>query len=76
MVAGDDGTSRAFLPTATGPRTFGHGGAACQLGFADPVTGLSFAFLTNGYPTSGYERSRQGLNRIINIANLAADCFG
>lgn len=76
VVAGEDGTSRAFLPTATGPRTFGHGGAACQIGFADPDTGLSFAFLTNGYPSSGYEQSRRGLNRIINIANLAADCFG
>jgi len=76
VVSGDDGTSRAFLPTATGPRTFGHGGAPCQIGFADPETGLSFAFLTNGYPSSGYEQSRRGLNRIINIANLAADCFG
>lgn len=76
VVAGDDGTSRAFLPTATGPRTFGHGGAACQIGFADPETGLSFAFLTNGYPSAGYEHTRRGLNRIINIANLAADCFG
>lgn len=76
VVVGDDGTSRAFLPTATGPRTFGHGGAPCQIGFADPQTGLSFAFLTNGYPSTGYEQSRRGLNRMINIANLAADCFG
>lgn len=75
VVAGDDGTWRAFLPTATGPRTFGHGGAPCQIGFADPDTGLSFAFLTNGYPATGYEQSRRGVNRIINIANLAADCF-
>lgn len=75
IVAGDDGLSRAFLPTACSPATFGHGGAPCQIGFADPETGLSFAFLTNGYPASGYEQSRIGLNRIINIANLAADCF-
>jgi CubicO group peptidase (beta-lactamase class C family) len=74
-VAGDDGLSRGFLPTATGPATFGHGGAPCQIGFADPQTGLSFAFLTNGYPSTGYEQSRVGLNRIINVANLAADCF-
>jgi CubicO group peptidase (beta-lactamase class C family) len=75
VVAGDDGLSRGFLPTACSPATFGHGGAPCQIGFADPETGLSFAFLTNGYPASGYEQSRIGLNRIINIANLAADCF-
>jgi CubicO group peptidase (beta-lactamase class C family) len=75
VVAGDDGLSRAFLPTTGSPTTFGHGGAPCQIGFADPETRLSFAFLTNGYPASGYEQSRMGLNRIINIANLAADCF-
>jgi CubicO group peptidase (beta-lactamase class C family) len=75
MLVGDDGLSRGFLPTATGPRTFGHGGAPCQIGFADPETRLSFAFLTNGYPGTGYEQSRIGLNRIINIGNLAADCF-
>ncbi|AZG45476.1 serine hydrolase domain-containing protein [Gordonia insulae] len=74
-VVGDDGLSRAFLPTATGPTTFGHGGAPCQIAFGDPSTGLSFAFLTNGYPPSGYDQSRAGLNRIINIANLAADCL-
>jgi CubicO group peptidase (beta-lactamase class C family) len=75
LLAGDDGLSHGFLPTATSPRTFGHGGAPCQLGFADPDTGLSFAFLTNGYPSTGYEQSRIGQNRIINIGNLAADCF-
>jgi CubicO group peptidase (beta-lactamase class C family) len=75
VVAGDDGLSRGFLPTACSAQTFGHGGAPCQIGFADPETGLSFAFLTNGYPATGYEQSRVGLNRIINIANMAADCF-
>ncbi len=74
-VAGDDGLSRAFLPTTGSPAVFGHGGAPCQIGFADPDTGLSVAFLTNGYPTTGYEQSRIGRNRIVNIANLAADVF-
>ena len=73
-MVGDDGLSNGFLPTATGPRTFGHGGAACQIGFGDPDTGLSFAFLTNGYPSTGYD-SRGSAYRIINIGNLAADCF-
>ncbi|EKF21187.1 beta-lactamase family protein [Mycolicibacterium hassiacum DSM 44199] len=75
IVAGDDGLSRAFLPTTGSPRTFGHGGAPCQIGFADPDTKLSFAFLTNGYPSTGYEQTRAGRNRITNIANLAADVF-
>ena len=46
-----------------------------SIGFAYPATGLSFAFRTNGFPSSGYEQTRLGLNRIINIGNLAADCF-
>lgn len=72
VVAGDDGLSRAFLPTTGSAELFGHGGAPAQLAFADPATGLSFAFLTNGYPPSGYDQSRTGQNRITNIGNLAA----
>ncbi|MEE2060088.1 serine hydrolase domain-containing protein [Rhodococcus artemisiae] len=74
-VAGDDGIQRAFLPVTGSPSTFGHGGAPSQVAFADPETGLSFAFLTNGYPDTGYEQTRAGLNRILNIGNLAADCI-
>ncbi len=73
VVAGDDGLSRAFLPTTGTPELFGHGGAPCQLAFADPGTGLSFAFLTNGYPAAGYETSRRGQNRVALIGGLAAD---
>ena len=31
------------------PGTFGHNGAGGQIAWADPATGLSFAFVTNGY---------------------------
>ena len=39
-------------------------------------TGVSFAFLTNGYPMSGYDYSRLGVNRIVNLANLGNDLVG
>jgi hypothetical protein len=39
----------------------------------DPDTDTSFAFLTNGYPLSGYDYSATGVNRIINIGNLGND---
>jgi hypothetical protein len=39
----------------------------------DPETDTSFAFLTNGYPLSGYDYSTTGVNRIINIGNLGND---
>jgi len=60
-------------PRTGSARTFGHSGAPCQLGFMDPETGTSFAFLTNGYPLAGYDRSVAGLNRKINIGNLGND---
>ena len=48
-VAGDDGNAvlRGF-GRAVGPRTFGHTGAGGQIVWADPDSGLSYCFLTNG----------------------------
>lgn len=48
-VAGDDGKApvRQF-GRATGPRAFGASGLGGQIGWADPDSGLSFCFLTNG----------------------------
>lgn len=70
-VSGDD--PGLWVPATGSPRTWGNGGAPCQLAFYDPESDASFAFLTNGYPLSGYDRTRMGANRIINIANLGND---
>ncbi|MFE3036552.1 serine hydrolase domain-containing protein [Streptomyces canus] len=70
-VAGPDAGSN--LPSTGSPALFGSAGAAYQLGFMDPETGLSFACLTNGYPLAGYDHSRRGTALLTNIANLAAD---
>ena len=49
VLAGSDGKAgmrghgRGVSPTA-----FGHGGAKGQIGWADPASGISFAYLTNG----------------------------
>jgi CubicO group peptidase (beta-lactamase class C family) len=69
LVAGDDGLCRGFLPRTASPQTWGHGGAACQLGFVDPGSGLSFAFLTNGYPASGYAVDADGLPTTMRLAD-------
>jgi hypothetical protein len=42
----------------------------------DPEAGTSFAFLTNGYPLSGYDYTRFGDNLRINIASLGNDLVG
>jgi len=70
-VAGED--PGPWVPATGSARTWGNGGAPCQLAFCDPETDTSFAFLTNGYPLSGYDYSRVGINRTINIANLGND---
>jgi CubicO group peptidase (beta-lactamase class C family) len=71
MVSGTNGGS--YTPRTGSPDTFGHTGAPCQLGFMDPQTGTSFAYLTNGYPLAGYDYSPQGVNRKINLCNLGND---
>ncbi|WP_405512904.1 serine hydrolase domain-containing protein [Streptomyces canus] len=73
-VAGPDAGSN--LPSTGSPALFGSAGAAYQLGFLDPETGLSFACLSNGYPLAGYDHSRRGTALLTNIANLAADLTG
>jgi CubicO group peptidase (beta-lactamase class C family) len=49
VVAGDDGQSlmRGF-GSSVGPRTFGAMGVGGQIAWADPDSGLSFSYLTNG----------------------------
>jgi CubicO group peptidase (beta-lactamase class C family) len=49
VIAGDDGKShiRGMGHTVSGP-TFGHNGAGGQIAWADPTTGVSFCYLTNG----------------------------
>ncbi|MCH5675583.1 serine hydrolase domain-containing protein [Streptomyces gilvus] len=70
-VAGPD--SGGNLPSTGSPALYGNAGAAYQLGFMDPETGVSFAWLSNGYPLAGYDLSRRGEALLTNVANLAAD---
>jgi CubicO group peptidase (beta-lactamase class C family) len=49
VLAGDDGLGpRRGFGHGNSPGTFGHDGAGGQLAWADPASGLSFAYLTNG----------------------------
>ena len=61
------------LPSRGSPALFGNSGAAYQLGFLDPVSGVSFALLCNGYPLAGYDLSERGRAMMRAIADLAAN---
>lgn len=70
VVAGDDGAAhmRGFGRGAS-PAAFGHGGAGGQIGWGDPVSGISVGYCTNGFVdalTSG--------RRMTAIGSLAAAC--
>ncbi len=70
VVAGDDGLAwRRGFGRAAGPRAFGHGGAGGQVAFADPDTGISVCYLTNGLDQHMIRENR----RVTAIASLAAD---
>jgi CubicO group peptidase (beta-lactamase class C family) len=64
---------QGWMPATGSPETFGHGGAPLQQSFCDPTTGVSFAFLTNGYPPSGYALDRWGKNLSAVLLDLAGD---
>lgn len=66
VLAGDPAErygERTFFGPATSGRAFGHQGQGGQIAWADPATGLSFAFLTNTvvFPPGGcfHPRSRE-----------------
>ena len=63
LLAGNSETAmmRGFASTNS-PRTFGHMGAGGQVAWADPATGLSFAYLTNGLDRNPARMGARGLS--------------
>ncbi len=70
-VAGADGKSnmRGFGRTNSA-LSFGHPGFGGQSGWADPATGISFGFLTNGFDRHDIREAR----RRVSLSSLAASC--
>jgi CubicO group peptidase (beta-lactamase class C family) len=72
VVAGADGRSNARgMGKTVSPRAFGHNGAGGQIAWADPATGLSFVYLTNGLDQHQLREWR----RTTAIASRAANCI-
>lgn len=69
-VSGDEKrNSRGFAHTNS-PRAFGHAGAGGQIGWADPKTGISIGYCTNGHDRNPIRWAR----RSVSISNRAAVC--
>jgi CubicO group peptidase (beta-lactamase class C family) len=70
VVRGDDGLGhRRGMGHTASPRAFGHSGAGGQVAFADPDTGLSISYLTNGLDQHLIRENR----RVTAITSLAAE---
>lgn len=71
ILAGDDGRSNLRgLGRTVSPAAFGHNGAGGQLAWADPATGLSLGYTTNGYDRHEVRQPR----RDTSIGSLAGLC--
>jgi CubicO group peptidase (beta-lactamase class C family) len=71
VIAGGDGKAnlRGFGRTNS-PEAFGHPGFGGQVAWADPATGISFAYLTNGFDRNDLREGR----RSVAVASLAGAC--
>jgi len=70
VIAGEkDANARGFGHTNS-PLAFGHGGAGGQIGWADPATGLSLGYCTNGMDRHMIRLAR----RSVGISSRAGSC--
>jgi CubicO group peptidase (beta-lactamase class C family) len=73
--AGDDGQHFArygSFGVSNSPRSVGHAGAHMQVGWADPTTGISFAYCTNGIDSDVMREAVRGL-RLSDLAAALTD---
>ena len=70
MLAGDEKRNLRGFGHTNSPATFGHSGAGGQIAWADPATGISFAWCTSGHDQHAVRQGRRG----VSISNRAAVC--
>ena len=72
VVAGDDARNFRGFGHLNSELAFGHGGAGGQIAWADPATGISLGYCTNGHDRNPMRLGRRG----VSISNKAADLCG
>ncbi len=70
VIAGDDERHLRGFGRTGSPFLFGHGGAGGQLAWADPETGISLGYVTNGFDRHRLRQARRG----VGISSRAATC--
>lgn len=70
VIAGDEKRNLLGFGHTNSPQSFGHNGAGGRIAWADPVTGLSFAYCTNGHDRNNVRQGR----RVVSLSNRAAIC--
>lgn len=68
VVAGDEKRNFRGFGHTNSELTFGHGGAGGQIAWADPATGLSFCYVTNGHDRNPMRMGARG----VSLSNKAA----
>ncbi len=70
VVAGDEDRNYRGFGHHNSELAFGHGGAGGQIAWADPATGISVGYCTNGHERNPLRTGRRG----VSISNRAAVC--
>ena len=70
IISGDKSRNFRGFGKTNSPEAFGHNGAGGQLVWADPATGISFAYLTPGHDRNSVRQGSRG----VAISSLAAVC--
>jgi CubicO group peptidase (beta-lactamase class C family) len=70
IISGDETRHVRSFGRTNSPSAFGHGGMGGQLGWADPETGISFAYATCGHDRNPLRRGRRG----VGLSSRAAIC--
>lgn len=69
VVAGDNWRNMRGFARSNSAEAFGHGGAGGQIAWADPATGISVGYCTNGHDRNPMRLGRRG----VSISNRVAD---
>ena len=72
VIAGDEQRNFRGFGHSNSPGAFGHGGAGGQIAWADPQSGISFCYLTNGHDRNPIRMGRRGVSLSNKAAVLAA----